>query len=105
MTTLTHPALEREPDRQPAPVAEGAGSAVEEQRTQLLRMLHSLTDKLGKAPLKTLVSETVGLVERHYIEAALETTDGNRSAAAKMLGLSRQSLYMKLSRYGIGGEE
>jgi DNA-binding NtrC family response regulator len=55
--------------------------------------------------LNTLVSETVGLVERHYIEAALETTDGNRSAAAKMLGLSRQSLYMKLSRYGIGGEE
>mgnify|MGYP001551685990 CR=1 FL=1 len=105
MTTLMHPALERKPDRQPPAAAEAAGSAVEEQQLQLLRMLHALTDKLGKAPLKTLVNETVGLVERHYIEAALETTDGNRSAAAKMLGLSRQSLYMKLSRYGIGGEE
>ena len=76
---------------------------VERQR-QLLTVLHSLTGRLGETSLKRLVSETVGVVERHYIEAALATTSGNRSAAAKMLGLSRQSLYMKLARYGIGTE-
>jgi DNA-binding NtrC family response regulator len=103
MTTLSQPLLNREPEH--PSVHEGAVSGVEEQQRQLLLMLHGLTDKLGKAPLKSLVNETVGLVERHYIEAALETTDGNRSAAAKMLGLSRQSLYMKLARYGIGVED
>jgi len=69
---------------------------------QLLRSLQMLTGRLGEVSLKVLVSETVGVLERHYIEAALVNTEGNRSAAAKMLGLSRQSLYVKLSRYGIG---
>lgn len=73
-----------------------------ERQGQLLQVLHSLTDKLGEASLKSLVNETVGAVERHYIEAALAMTSGNRSAAAKVLGLSRQSLYMKLARYQIG---
>lgn len=75
-----------------------------ERQKQLLTVLHSLTGRLGETSLKRLVSETVGVVERHYIEAALATTAGNRSAAAKMLGLSRQSLYMKLARYDIGAD-
>lgn len=65
------------------------------------RLLDSLNDQLGHAPLKTLVRATVGLVERHFIEAALASTDGNRTAAAKLLEVSRQSLYVKLARYGI----
>lgn len=77
---------------------------IAEQHTQLLRLLQPLTAKLGETPLKVLVSETVVVIERHFIEAALANTDGNRSAAAKMLGLSRQSLYVKLARYGIGAE-
>ena len=36
------------------------------------------------------------------IEAALELTSDNRASAAEMLGLSRQSLYVKLRRYGLG---
>ena len=36
------------------------------------------------------------------IEAALELTRDNRASAAEMLGLSRQSLYVKLRRYGLG---
>ena len=73
-----------------------------ENQMQLLRALHVLTGRLGETSLKTLVNETVSVLEQHYIEAALAITDGNRSAAAKMLGLSRQSLYMKLARYEIG---
>jgi len=76
-----------------------------QQQTQLQQTLHALTNRLGRAPLKVLVNEAVGLVERHCIESALAATSGNRSAAAKLLGLSRQSLYMKLARYGIGGED
>jgi transcriptional regulator PpsR len=41
------------------------------------------------------------LIEQLCIEAALELTRGNRAAAAEMLGLSRQSLYVKLRRYGL----
>jgi transcriptional regulator PpsR len=65
------------------------------------RLLDSLNDQLGHASLKKLVGTTVGLVERHFIEAALTATGGNRTAAAKLLELSRQSLYVKLARYGI----
>jgi DNA-binding NtrC family response regulator len=36
------------------------------------------------------------------IEAALQLTKDNRASAAEILGLSRQGLYIKLRRYGIG---
>ena len=55
----------------------------------------------GKTPLRQLVDEAVGIVEKHYMESALESTDGNRTAAAELLGLSRQSLYTKINRYGL----
>lgn len=61
------------------------------------------TDQIGRTPLQKLVKDTVGAVERRYIEAALELTGENRTAAAVLLGLSRQSLYAKLSRYGLDG--
>jgi DNA-binding NtrC family response regulator len=48
------------------------------------------------------VRETTDLIERLCIEAALELTHDNRASAAEMLGLSRQSLYVKLHRYGLG---
>ncbi len=57
----------------------------------------------GETPLKTLVQSAVAVVERHYVETALRFTDGNRTAAAERLGVSRQSLYAKLSRYGLHG--
>jgi DNA-binding NtrC family response regulator len=52
--------------------------------------------------LKDLVRETTDVVEKLCIEAALELTSDNRASAAEMLGLSRQSLYSKLRRYGLG---
>lgn len=67
--------------------------------------LDSLTKQIGKTTLRKLVDDTVELVERHYIHAALELTGGNRTAAAELLGLSRQSLYVKLSRYDIDGDD
>jgi transcriptional regulator PpsR len=62
------------------------------------------TDRVGSAPLRDLVRESTDLIERLCIEAALKLTNGNRASAAELLGLSRQSLYVKLARYGIGGE-
>ena len=48
------------------------------------------------------MSETADLIEKLCIEAALKLTRDNRASASEMLGLSRQSLYVKLRRYGIG---
>ena len=46
--------------------------------------------------------EATDMIERLCIEAALEMTNDNRASAAELLGLSRQSLYVKLRRYGLG---
>jgi DNA-binding protein Fis len=35
------------------------------------------------------------------IETAVRLTNNNRVAAAEMLGLSRQSLYVKLRKFGL----
>ena len=60
-----------------------------------------LTDLVGRVPLKNLVRDTADIIEKLCIEAALRLTDNNRASAADMLGLSRQSLYIKLRRFGI----
>ena len=60
-----------------------------------------LSQLVGRRPIKDIVGETVDTIERMCIEAALELTHNNRASAAEMLGLSRQSLYVKLRRFGI----
>jgi transcriptional regulator PpsR len=66
--------------------------------------LASISEQVGKTPLRKLVRNTVGVVEQHYVKAALELAEGNRTAAAEILGLSRQSLYAKLKRYNLEGD-
>jgi transcriptional regulator PpsR len=67
-----------------------------------LRMaLGSTSEQIGKSSLRKLVKNTVSIVEQHYVKEALELAKGNRTATAELLGLSRQSLYAKLSRYGL----
>ena len=60
-----------------------------------------MTELVGRVPLRDIVRETTDLIEELCIEAALELTGDNRAAAAEMLGLSRQSLYVKLKRFGV----
>jgi len=64
--------------------------------------VNQLTELVGRVPMKDIVSETSDLIEKLCIEAALELTRDNRASAAEILGLSRQSLYVKLRRYGLG---
>ncbi|MEN0000853.1 MAG: transcriptional regulator PpsR [Pseudomonadota bacterium] len=56
---------------------------------------------VGRVPLKELIREAVDVIEKLCIEAALRQTDNNRASAADMLGLSRQSLYIKLKRHNL----
>jgi len=64
----------------------------------------SVVELVGSSKLKDIVAETADVVERMCIETAVELTRNNRVAAAEMLGLSRQSLYVKLRKYGLIGK-
>ena len=63
--------------------------------------VEQLSQLVGRMPMKDIVGETSTMIERMCIQAALELTHNNRASAAEMLGLSRQSLYIKLHRYGM----
>ncbi len=65
----------------------------------------SVMELVGSASLKEIVAETTDVVEKMCIETAVELTKNNRVAAAEMLGLSRQSLYVKLRKYGLIGRD
>ena len=40
-------------------------------------------------------------VERRYILHVVESTRGNKTLAARILGLDRKTLYRKLQQYGV----
>jgi transcriptional regulator PpsR len=67
--------------------------------------MREIVELVGSAPLKDIVAQTADVVEMLCIQTAVELTRNNRVAAAEMLGLSRQSLYVKLRKYGIMGRE
>ena len=76
----------------------GAGNS------DLARTGERLVEMIGRVPMKDLVRETTDVIERMCIEAALKLTGNNRASAARVLGLSRQALYLKLARFGIADE-
>ena len=77
----------------------GRRLSVSEDATSLQAALTAIIEQTGKTSLHNLVKDTVGLVERHYIAAALDLTKGNRTAAAEILGMSRQGFYKKIAQY------
>lgn len=71
-------------------------------RHEIPHSAEQLTELVGRVPLREIVGETTELIEKLAIQAALRLTQDNRATAAEILGLSRQSLYVKLRQYGIG---
>ena len=63
--------------------------------------MQSVKELVGQATLKDIVAETTNVVEKMCIETAVALTMNNRVAAAEMLGLSRQSLYVKLRKFNL----
>jgi transcriptional regulator PpsR len=61
----------------------------------------SVIELVGNATLKDIVADTTDVIEKMCIETAVDLTGNNRVAAAEMLGLSRQSLYVKLRKFGL----
>jgi transcriptional regulator PpsR len=69
--------------------------------SDLLRTAEGLAEMIGRVPMKDLVRDTTDVIERMCIEAALKLTGNNRASTARVLGLSRQALYLKMHRFGI----
>ncbi len=63
--------------------------------------MRNVMELVGASTLRDIVAETTDVIEKMCIETALELTRNNRVAAADMLSLSRQSLYVKLRKYGL----
>lgn len=82
-----------------------AVSSVRVAGSPMMRSANQLTELVGRVPLKELVRDTTDMIEKMCIEAALDLTRNNRASAAEMLGLSRQSFYMKLHRHGLVDKE
>jgi transcriptional regulator PpsR len=68
---------------------------------KLVRSSEELSLLVGQVPLKDILAETTDLIEQLCIKAALDLTNDNRVSASEILGLSRQSLYIKLRKYGL----
>jgi DNA-binding NtrC family response regulator len=60
-------------------------------------MRSSMTSEAGKHPFEKIMDHFAGIL----VSEALNLTDGNRSRAAKLLGLSRPTLHSKIEKYGL----
>lgn len=54
-----------------------------------------------KGPLKEVVEEIVREVEKYLIEEALKEANGDKKKAAKILGISRKTLYQKIKELKV----
>jgi DNA-binding NtrC family response regulator len=59
---------------------------------------------IGPVILPCVLPDLVRDLEDRYINAALQKTDGNKAAAAQLLGLGRTTLTERLRRHGTGGK-
>jgi len=50
------------------------------------------------------LEEAVEILEKTLIARAVERTDGNRSAASKLLGIHRNTLQRKIIEYKLGDQ-
>lgn len=66
---------------------------------QVQELPNRMTDELNV--IEGTLDERVQALEIQMIQSALQNTAGNRTQAAKQLGLSRQGLIKKIERYGL----
>lgn len=93
--------LENEMERAVA-MASGEEFIYEELLSDKIRRLRETEIRLDSDIFSGTLKEAVRRVESRMIRDGLEESGGNRSKAAKALGLSRQGLLNKIAAYGIG---
>ncbi len=66
---------------------------------ELLGLIHRV-DRLSESP-DSLLADELANCEKNVLDRALSHTGGNMSKAAKLLGISRSTLYEKCRRHGV----
>jgi transcriptional regulator with PAS, ATPase and Fis domain len=56
---------------------------------------------LHAAAVRAEPAANLGTIERQTIEHVMRETDGNKAKAARLLGITRMQLYVRLRKYGI----
>jgi transcriptional regulator PpsR len=83
--------------RKMAPRSEAEAAVFDE----LTRAVERLAERVGSLILPSLMREGADLVERHLLRAALARSDDDMAAAARLLGISEDSLELRLRRHGL----
>ncbi len=68
---------------------------------ELTRAVEKLASRVGSVILPSLMREGAELVERHLLQTALAQCDDDEAAAARLLGISEDSLMLRLLRQGL----
>ena len=79
----------------------GRDEILEEDLSPAVRSAQSTPAASGGEPAGATLEEKIAALERREIAQALDTTHGNKSQAATLLGLSRQGLLNKMARHGL----
>jgi transcriptional regulator with PAS, ATPase and Fis domain len=66
-------------------------------------VVRAVARETAAAPTTLNLAANVAFVERSTIEAALRSAGGKRASAARLLGVSRNGLAMKMDRLGMAG--
>jgi len=68
---------------------------------ELVHGLAELSGQIGRVPLADLLAELGHLAEKHIVESALARAGGRTQVAAEMLGVTVESLQLRLRRHGL----
>ncbi|WP_372683515.1 sigma-54 dependent transcriptional regulator [Desulfosarcina sp.] len=69
----------------------------------VITLSHLPAEFQGQNGSVTVFNDPDNLTEAEAIERALEETDGNKAKAARMLSMSRRTIYRKIDKYNIAG--
>jgi DNA-binding NtrC family response regulator len=68
---------------------------------EFARFVRTATSKQPESPDSHTLKAWLDLAEAYRITQALRECEGNRSAAARLLGIGRRTLYAKMDKLGI----
>jgi DNA-binding NtrC family response regulator len=71
-------------------------------KNPIIHLENNADYNIGKKKIKNmLLKDAVGMFEKKYISDVLESVDGNRTKAAKKLGIHRNTLLTKTNDFGL----
>lgn len=79
----------------------GHSEAPDDYIEEFARFVRTATSNQSASPDSHTLRAWLDLAEAYRITQALRECEGNRSAAARLLGIGRRTLYAKMDKLGI----